>query len=179
MHSSAILPLASRADDLVGSVIDSSTALLASQTHDIVRFAMGSPAPEAIPTHTLAEIGVDAIGAGAPEAFDYAATEGDPALREALVEELAGTSDATTMARLTITSGGMQGLDLACKLFVDPGDLFVVESPTYTNGSATARSYQADLLEVPVDEDGMVAWTYESPNPGVFPGANVIFDALA
>jgi 2-aminoadipate transaminase len=59
------------------------------------------------------------------------------------------------MARLTITSGGMQGLDLACKLFVDPGDLFVVESPTYTNGSATARSYQADLLEVPVDEDGM------------------------
>jgi 2-aminoadipate transaminase len=155
MHSSAILPLASRANDLVGSVIDSSTSLLASQTHDIVRFAMGSPAPEAIPTHTLAEIGVDAIGAGAPEAFDYAATEGDPALRKALVEELAGTSDETTMARLTITSGGMQGLDLACKLFVDRGDLVVVESPTYTNGSATALSYQADLLEVPVDGDGM------------------------
>ena len=49
----------------------------------------------------------------------------------------------------------MQGLDLACKLFVDPGDLVVVESPTYTNGSATALSYQADLLEVPVDDDGM------------------------
>ena len=155
MHSRAILPLASRANDLVGSVIDSSTSLLASQTHDIVRFAMGSPAPEAIPTHALAEIGVDAMGAGAPEAFDYAATEGDPALREALVGELVGTSDETTMARLTITSGGMQGLDLACKLFVDPGDLFVVESPTYTNGSATALSYQADLLEVPVDGDGM------------------------
>ena len=46
------IPLASRASDLVGSVIDSSTSLLARQTHDIVRFAMGSPAPEAIPTHT-------------------------------------------------------------------------------------------------------------------------------
>src|SRR3954467_15253969 len=155
MHPSAILPLASRAADLVGSVIDSSTSLLASQTHDIVRFAMGSPAPEAIPTHTLAEIGGEAIGAGAADAFDYAATEGDPALRAALVEELAGTSDETTLARLTITSGGMQGLDLACKLFVDRGDLVVVESPTYTNGSATALSYQADLLEVPVDGDGM------------------------
>ena len=44
MHPSAILPLASRAADLVGSVIDSSTSLLASQTHDIVRFAMGAPA---------------------------------------------------------------------------------------------------------------------------------------
>ncbi len=49
----------------------------------------------------------------------------------------------------------MQGLDLACKLFVDPGDLVIVESPTYTNGSATALSYGAQLLEVPVDDDGM------------------------
>src|SRR5690242_1584452 len=149
------LPLASRAADLVGSVIDSSTSLLASQTHDIVRFAMGAPSPEAIPTHTLAEIGRDAIGAGAADAFDYAATEGDPALRAALVAELAGTSDETTLERITITSGGMQGLDIACKLFVDPGDLVIVESPTYTNGSATALSYGAELLEVPMDEDGM------------------------
>lgn len=43
------LPLAARADQLVGSVIDSSTSLLAKQSHDIVRFAMGSPAAEAIP----------------------------------------------------------------------------------------------------------------------------------
>src|SRR3954454_22164176 len=50
----------------------------------------------------------------------------------------------------------MQGLDLACKLFVDRGDLVVVESPTYTNGSATALSYGAELVEVPVDEHGML-----------------------
>ncbi len=155
MNRTDALPLAARAGDLVGSVIDSSTSLLASQMHDIVRFAMGSPAPEAIPTHTLAEIGIEAIGAGSPDAFDYAATEGDASLREALLAALDGTSDATSMERLTITSGGMQGLDLACKLFVDPGDLVVVESPTYTNGSATALSYQAELLEVPVDDQGI------------------------
>ncbi len=149
------LPLADRASSLVGSVIDSSTSLLASQTHDIVRFAMGSPAAEAIPTEALAEVGVKAIGAGAADAFDYAATEGDPTLREALLGILEGTSDATTADRLMITSGGMQGLDLANKLFVNPGDLVVVESPTYTNGSATALSYQAELLEVPVDDAGM------------------------
>lgn len=162
MNDTEPLPLAARAGDLVGSVIDSSTSLLASQTHDIVRFAMGSPAPEAIPTHTLSTIAVDAIGAEAPDAFDYAATEGDPWLREALLDALDGTSDATSMDRLTITSGGMQGLDLACKLFVDPGDLVVVESPTYTNGSATALSYQAELLEVPVDEEGMDTDALES-----------------
>lgn len=149
------LPLAARADGLVGSVIDSSTSLLASQTHDIVRFAMGSPAAEAVPTAVLAQVGADALGPTSADAFDYAATEGDPGLREALLAALEGTSDATTADRLTITSGGMQGLDLACKLFVDPGDLVVVESPTYTNGSATALSYQAELLEVPVDHAGL------------------------
>ena len=145
-----VLPLADRSAHLVGSVIDSSTSLLASQSHDIVRFAMGSPAAEAIPAAALA-----AIGADSPDAFDYAATEGDPELREALLASLDGTSDATVAERLTITAGGMQGLDLAHKLFTDPGDLVVVEAPTYTNGSATALSYQAELLEVPVDGDGM------------------------
>lgn len=155
MQTSA-LPLAARANDLVGSIIDSSTSLLNEQSHDIVRFAMGSPAAEAIPADILAGLGQTTLGPAAADAFDYSATEGDPPLREALLEMLAGTSDETTADRLTITSGGMQGLDLACKLFVDPGDLVVVESPTYTNGSATALAYGAELLEVPVDDDGMV-----------------------
>lgn len=150
---SPILPLASRADLLVGSVIDSSTSLLARQTHDIVRFAMGSPAAEAIPTQALGEAARGELAT--PDAFDYAATEGDPALRSALLEMLAGTTDETTDERLTITAGGMQGLDLAAKLFIDPGDLVTVESPTYTNGSATALAYQAELAEIEVDEHGM------------------------
>ena len=50
------LPLAGRAKDLVGSMIDSSTSLLASQTHDIVRFAMGSPADEAVPAAEFRQI---------------------------------------------------------------------------------------------------------------------------
>lgn len=147
------LPFAARVDTLVGSVIDSSTSLLNRQTHDIVRFAMGSPAAEAIPTAVLSHIGAEVLG---PEAFDYGATEGDPPLREALLKTLAGTSDETTEDRLIVTAGGMQGLDLVCKLFVDPGDLVVVESPTYTNGSATALAYGAQLLEAPVDDDGLV-----------------------
>lgn len=147
------LPYAERAAGLVGSVIDSSTSLLHKQTHDIVRFAMGSPAAEAVPTKILA--GIAAVELSRPDAYDYAATEGDPPLHAALLEMLRGTSDETTAERLTITAGGMQGLDLFCKIFVDPGDLVVVESPTYTNGSATALSYGAELLEVPVDQDGL------------------------
>ena len=92
---------------------------------------------------------IAAIELGAPDAYDYAATEGDPPLHAALLETLRGTSDETTADRLTITAGGMQGLDLFCKIFVDPGDLVMVESPTYTNGSATALSYGADAAGDP------------------------------
>ena len=148
------LPYAARATGLVGSVIDSSTSLLHKQTHDIVRFAMGSPAAEAVPARILSAIAAEELSR--PAAFDYAATEGDPPLHAALLEMLRGTSDETTADRLTVTAGGMQGLDLFCKIFVDPGDLVVVESPTYTNGSATALSYGAELLEVPVDDNGMI-----------------------
>jgi 2-aminoadipate transaminase len=136
-------------------VIDSSTSLLQEQTHDIVRFAMGSPAAEAVPAKILSEIAGSVLGPDSADAYDYGATEGDPPQRESLLQALRRTSDETTPERMLVTAGGMQGLDLACKLFVDPGDLVVVESPTYTNGSATALSYGAQLLEVPVDADGL------------------------
>ncbi|WP_417217722.1 PLP-dependent aminotransferase family protein [Arthrobacter sp.] len=146
------LPLAGRAANLVGSVIDSSTSLLAAQKHDIIRFAMGAPADEFVPVQDFTDIAATVHDSSS---FTYGATEGEPRLISALVDYLETTAEPTSAERISITSGGMQGLDIACKLFVDPGDLVIVESPTYTNGSATALSYGADLLEVPMDEDGM------------------------
>lgn len=145
-----LFPLASRADGLVGSVIDSSTSLLAAQTHDIVRFAMGAPAAEVIPTEEFREIAGEVL---TDASFTYGATEGEPDLITTVTEQFSSAS--SDPERIVITSGGMQGLDLAFKLFTDPGDLVVVESPTYTNGSGTALSYGADVLEVPVDDHGM------------------------
>ncbi|MFB0834645.1 aminotransferase-like domain-containing protein [Arthrobacter halodurans] len=150
--STFTLPLAGRAGQLVGSVIDSSTSLLAAQRHDVVRFAMGSPAAEFVPVGVFNDIAATVHDASS---YAYGATEGEPRLLRALLGHLATTPEPSSSDRITITSGGMQGLDLACKLFVDPGDLVVVESPTYTNGSATALSYGARLLEVPMDADGL------------------------
>ncbi|WP_262925643.1 aminotransferase class I/II-fold pyridoxal phosphate-dependent enzyme [Kocuria atrinae] len=134
----------------MGSVIDSSTSLLAAQTHDIVRFAMGAPAAEVIPTEEFRQIAGEVL---TDASFTYGATEGEPELITTVTEQF--SSGSTDPERIVITSGGMQGLDLAFKLFTDPGDLVVVESPTYTNGSGTALSYGADVLEVPVDNNGM------------------------
>lgn len=148
-----LLPFAARAARLTGSIIDSSTSLLAAQSHDIVRFAMGSPADEAVPLEAFRDI----LGSRLDHSsFTYGATEGEPALLDQLIEYLSTTSEPTTRDRVVITAGGMQGLDLACKIFVDPGDLVITESPTYTNGSATAASYGAELLEAPIDGDGLI-----------------------
>lgn len=144
---------AARAAGITGSPIDASTSLLQRQTHDVVRLAMGSPAAECIPAQVFAAILAEE--AGRPDAFDYGPTEGDRALREALTGFLAGHGEEARPEELLITTGGMQGLDLVCKLFVDPGDLVAVESPTYTNGTATITGYQGRIMEVPVDADGM------------------------
>lgn len=150
------LPFAARAALIPGSVIDSSTSLLQSQSHDIVRFAMGSPAPEAIPAAVFDKLAGIALGAGASDAYDYGPTEGEAGLRSALLAFLEQQGTPAAHERLLITAGGMQGLDLACKLFVERGDLVAVESPTYTNGTAVILSYEGELLEVPVDDGGMV-----------------------
>jgi 2-aminoadipate transaminase len=145
---------AARARGITGSVIDSSTSLLAEQQHDVVRLAMGSPAPEAIPSETFGEL-LGEVAAGGDAAFDYGPTEGDAALRAALLTFLTEQGVEAAADELLITSGGMQGLDLVCKLFVGAGDLVAVESPTYTNGTATISGYEGDMLEVPGDGDGM------------------------
>ena len=152
------IPWSLRTDKLVGSVIDSSTSLLAAQKHDIVRFAMGSPAAETVPAAAFSDIASTVMTS---DAMDYGATEGDPRLLDSLIGYLDSVGEPSSADRIVITSGGMQGLDLACKLFVDPGDLVIVESPTYTNGTATVLSYGGDVLEAPMDADGLVVEALE------------------
>jgi 2-aminoadipate transaminase len=117
---------------------------------------MGSPASEAIPSEVFASMLGTALPGDRTGAYDYGPTEGEAGLRELLIEFLEGHDGvAPAGERLLITSGGMQGLDLACKLFVDPGDLVAVESPTYTNGTGVIAGYGGEVLEVPTDEDGL------------------------
>lgn len=146
------LPLAARAAQLTGSVIDSSTELLAQQNHDIVRFAMGAPSEDLLPVGELDE----AFSRSVAGRYDYGESAGEPRLREEILRLSHDMGVATSDERLVVTNGAMQGLDLAFKLLVDPGDLVVVENPTYPNGYQTAKSYEATVIAAPVDENGLV-----------------------
>lgn len=144
--------LATRASELTGSVIDSSTELLAQQRHDIVRFAMGAPSEDLIPMEQLDEL-FSHMPTGR---YDYGESAGEPALREQILTLSEQMGNPTSDDRLVVTNGAMQGLDLAFKLLVNPGDLVIVENPTYPNGYQTARSYEADVVSAPVDSHGLV-----------------------
>lgn len=145
---------AARASGITGSLIDASTSLIQTRPHDVVRLAMGSPAGDLVPV-ALFERLLGEIAREGASAFDYGPTEGERALRAELLRALAARGEQVAPESLLITTGAMQGLDLACKLFLDPGDLVAVEAPTYTNGAGTIASYQGRMLEVPCDADGM------------------------
>lgn len=145
---------APRASLIAGSPIDRTIELLDAPA--VISLAMGSPAPETLPRAALAGAALAALGDPSGAALNYAPTPGDPFLRAALLGYLDGRGVCPAHEQLLITAGGMQGLDLAFKLFVGPGDLVVTESPTYPNGTAAIASYEGRVLEVPVDCDGMV-----------------------
>ena len=149
--------LAARTAGLRGSPIDSSISLLQRQTHPVVSFAMGCPAPEAIPLTEIREIAAELLADHRHDALDYGPTEGEQSLRSALLALLPqALGQSCAPEELLVTSGGMQGIDLVCKLVLDPGDLVVVEEPLYSNSAISIGSYQGELLPVPIDRDGMM-----------------------
>ncbi len=147
---------AARVAGITGSPIDRSIGLLQRQTRDVVPFAIGAPAAEALPTAALAALAESLFAADGAGALSYGPTEGEAALRTALLSDLAARGEAVADAELLVTAGGTQGLDLACKLFVGAGDLVVAETPTYSNAIAIIGGYEGRILRCPLDEDGMV-----------------------
>jgi 2-aminoadipate transaminase len=148
--------LAPRGEAIVGSAIDASMSVLAAADRPIVSLAMGSPAADAIPVREIADATERVLaGSRATGSLDYSPTEGHPALRRALLSWLRGHGQAVDPGCLLITAGAMQGLDLVYRLFLEPGDLVLAESPSYANGVATARNHGADVRQVVLDDEGI------------------------
>ena len=146
--------LAQRTHTLGGGEI---TAILAlAGATDVITFSGGFPDPATFPTEILGEIAGRLIAGDAAVALQYTATEGIAGVRD----YVAGRLEALEGARpgpgeLMITSGGIDCMELLAKSYVDPGDVVVVESPTYLGGIMAFRGYEADVRGVPVDHDGM------------------------
>jgi 2-aminoadipate transaminase len=91
----------------------------------------------------------------AREVLQYAAPEGDPALRAAIARELSRAGANVNQDHIIVVNGTQQGIDLLLKLFVDPGDDVLIESPTYSSILPPLGFYGAQLLEVPMTPAGL------------------------
>jgi 2-aminoadipate transaminase len=121
----------------------------------VISFAGGFPDPSTFPVAELREVTQEVLASGAALALQYGPTEGDPNLRDALIPWMA--KDGITAARdnILITTGSQQALDLVGKVFLDPGDVVVLELPSYLGGIQAFRTYGVELIGVPQDADGM------------------------
>ena len=146
--------LAQRTRSLGGGEI---TAILAlAGATDVITFSGGFPDPATFPTGVLSEIAARLISEDAGVALQYSATEGLAGVRDYVAGRLASLEGrAPGAGELMITSGGIDCMELVAKSFVDPGDVVVVEAPTYLGAIMAFRGYQADVRGVPVDGAGM------------------------
>ncbi|MCK4241194.1 MAG: PLP-dependent aminotransferase family protein, partial [Candidatus Atribacteria bacterium] len=88
-------------------------------------------------------------------ALQYSSTEGLSELREFILNWLDEDNKKADLDNIMITSGSQQGLDLVSKVLLDPGDIVVVELPSYLAALNAFRSYGGEMVGVPMDDEGM------------------------
>jgi len=123
---------------------------------DIISFSGGFPDPSTFPGEVLSELFAEIVRSGDATALQYSPTRGLPGPRAFMaerLERLEGQRPADD--ELLITSGGIEALELASKAFLDPGDLAMVEGPTYLGAIMAFRSFEAEIDAVPMDADGL------------------------
>lgn len=123
---------------------------------DIISFAGGLPAPEVFPVQAFQEACNRVLRDQGPVALQYGTTEGYLPLRELIAEHTRRYGIEVTADNVLITSGSQQALDLLGKIFINPGDRVVVESPTYLGALQAWNMYGAEYVTVPSDENGLI-----------------------
>jgi 2-aminoadipate transaminase len=123
----------------------------------LIPFAGGFPDPQTFPAAEAAAFLQEIVDTQDLSALQYAPTRGLPGPLDALAARLE-RHQARRPAddELLITSGGIEGLELLCKSFLDPGDTVVVEGPTYLGAIMAFRGFEAELVTVTMDDDGLL-----------------------
>jgi 2-aminoadipate transaminase len=123
---------------------------------EIISFAAGAPAAETFPLEELAETAARVVRDRGRHVLQYGPTRG----LSKLIEEIAAYLSERGMAgvrtsEILITTGSQQGIDLAARVILDPGDIALVELPSYVGGIIALQNTRAELVGVRQDEHGI------------------------
>jgi 2-aminoadipate transaminase len=122
---------------------------------EVISLAGGLPDTSTFPAESLAALTAKMAATGAARALQYAPTEGMAQTKECIAEVMAAEDTPVDPEDVLVTTGGQQVIDLVCKTLIDPGDVIVAEAPTYPGAVPTFMSYQADVVQIAMDDDGM------------------------
>lgn len=145
--------LANRMDGLNGSAIREIFKLLGDPS--IISFAGGNPSVKSFPSKEMADLSAQLLQEKGDVLLQYGTTEGYAPLRESILSVLEERSIQTTTDHIITLTGSSQGIELFTKILINPGDVILCESPTFLGALQTFASYQAKVIGVPMDQDGM------------------------
>ena len=146
--------LSRAAEQMKESAIRKMGTVLA-QGKDIVSFAPGYPAPETFPWGEFQDIARELLSGQDGAVLQYGPTRGYRPLLDAIAGIMTSRGIPTAIDRLLVTTGSQQGLDLVARVLLDPGDVVLVELPTYTGAITAFRNVQAAMVGVQQEADGI------------------------
>ncbi len=144
---------AHRFDQVTGSAIREIFKVIAQP--GMISFAGGNPSPDALPDRTVAELTEFVIRNDGKRILQYGATEGYAPFVESLKTYIEAMLGISIPAVLPVT-GSTQAMDLLCKALIDPGDTVLVENPSFLGNLQCMKLYQANLVTVQSDENGLI-----------------------
>ncbi|MFM8502504.1 MAG: PLP-dependent aminotransferase family protein [Actinomycetota bacterium] len=123
---------------------------------EIVSLAGGMPNLSAIDMNVFATIVEKLVREHGKEALQYGSGQGHPKLREQICDVMALEGIRANPDDVLVTTGSQQALDLISRIFIDPGDVVLVEAPSYVGALGTFAQYEASVVHVEMDKDGLV-----------------------
>ena len=122
---------------------------------EIISLAGGNPASELFPGDELSKIAGKILMTNPTGALQYGTTDGVPAMKECAITRAKKVDAFTDGDAVIIMTGANQGIDLTTKALINKGDKIIVESPSFIGSLNAFRTYEAELVGVPVEDDGM------------------------
>ncbi|EIV91623.1 transcriptional regulator with HTH domain and aminotransferase domain [Frankia sp. QA3] len=122
---------------------------------EIVSLAGGMPDVSALPMDAVAQTMSELVLQRGPVALQYGGAQGDPGLRERICGVMAMEGIDASPDNVVVTVGSQQALDLVARIFLDPADVVLTEAPTYVTALNVFAAHQAQVVHVPMDDDGL------------------------
>ena len=123
---------------------------------EVVSLAGGMPFVSALPPELVANAVSRVLADPAAMGLQYGSGQGMPQLREQILEVMALEGIRASADNVMVTTGSQHALDLVTELLIDPGDVILVEEPSYVGAIGVFRSHRADVVHVAMDDDGLI-----------------------